>query len=121
MLVATCFLATGLLVWSLRADALRDCRNDTRATGYMLAAQTSRYLRVVDLVLQEVQAYALEGPGRTLAGIRARFATRQAHAFLRARMHNLPQAHALAVIGPAGRILASSRMFPGAEARRRRP
>lgn len=112
MLVAACILSTGLLIWSLRVDALADYRNDTRALGYVLAEQTSRYLQVIDLVLQEVQAYGLRGPDPTPEGFRVRLTTRAAHAFLRARMHNLPQAHALAVIGPGGRLLASSRMFP---------
>ena len=111
ILVLATFLGIALVAWDLRSDTLKDYQRDNRSLGLVLAEQTSRYLQVIDLEMQEVAGYGATADGSP-AAFRARFANVAAHDFLSQRMHNLPQAHALAVIGADGRMLASSRSFP---------
>ena len=72
-----------------------------RSLGYVLAEQTSRYVQVVDLLLQETQSLAREIQIRTANQFREELGTANTHRFLRERMVNLPQANALVLLDAA--------------------
>ena len=55
-LIAVALACGGLVIWTLRADIIRDASLDMAHLGFVLAEQTSRFVQVVDLQLQEVQA-----------------------------------------------------------------
>ena len=112
ILIAAIFLGAGLLAWELRKDTLVDNQQDTTALGFVLSEQMSRYLQVIDLMLEDVQAYGASSVNNTPDALRKRFATAEAYTFLSSRLRNLPQAHALTFIDVNGTITGSSRSFP---------
>ena len=97
------------LVWKLRRDALSGMERDSQVLGDVLAAQTSRYLQLVDAGLRRIQAAGVtllaDDPG-TFA---ARFGGEDTHAFLRELLTNLPQANAFLLVDTRGMLIATTR------------
>ena len=100
----------------LRYSDLEPARADHRtepARGkkhrFVLAEQTSRYMQVVDLVLQEIQSRiaALDVPAPD--EFTRSFGTASVRNSLRERLKNLPQANAFSLIKADGHLLVSSR------------
>ncbi len=98
-------LGAAVTIWDLRRGAIEDYRQHMANLGVVLAEQTTRYIQVVDLALQDVQAHTAALGITTPAQFTQQLGTDQMHAFLRGRVKNLPQAGAVVVIDAAGKIL----------------
>ena len=109
LVVVIICLHAGLLVWELRIDALRGMERDTQVVGGVLAAQTSRYLQLVDAGLRRIQALAVAPPADPGDTVGARFVSHDTHALMTILLQSLPQANAFAIIDSAGRMVANSR------------
>src|SRR4051812_439712 len=55
-LIVLTLLGCSIAIWNLRREALEQHRISVRNLSVVLAEQTTRYLQVVDLVLQEIQS-----------------------------------------------------------------
>jgi signal transduction histidine kinase len=97
------------LIWELRHDALRGMEKDTSVVGDVLAAQTSRYLQLVDAGLRRIQAAVAMLPSNDPTTVRAQFGGEDAHTFLHALVTNLPQANAFLIVESTGMAIGTSR------------
>ena len=108
-LIIVTTLGCAAAIWDLHQQAIDQQRIAVTNLSVVLAEQTNRYLQVVDLVLQEMQAYVVNGHAQGLDKRFQYFDTDPAHVFLRARLTGLPQANAFTLIRPDGHMFASSR------------
>ena len=97
------------LVWELRRDALSGMERDSQVLGDVLAAQTSRYLQLVDAGLRRIQAAGVTLPADDPGTFAARFGGEDTHAFLRELLTNLPQANAFLLVDTRGMLIATTR------------
>ena len=112
LVVLVVCLRAGSLVWELRADALHGMERDTQVVGGVLAAQTSRYLQLVDAGLRRIQAIGATQPAGSTTAVRDRFASEETRALMATLLESLPQANAFAIIDTAGQMVANSRAYP---------
>jgi PAS domain S-box-containing protein len=102
-------IGAGLTIWDMHRRTLQEANDDARTLGTVLAAQTTRYVEVIDLPLREVQAHSRElGLGTPDAFDRG-LTGEATHWYLATQMKNLAQAHALSLIGADGKLLNTSR------------
>ncbi len=109
-------LAAGLTIWDLRRATVRTYTEEIQNLGVAFAAQTSRTLQAIDLVLDQakdrVLGSGIVNPGKfeqKLSGVRW-------HQFLADRLKGLPQADALALVDAGGRLVNTSRQWPAPDA-----
>jgi PAS domain S-box-containing protein len=101
-----------LTVWELHRKTIQQT-NETMATlGLVLAEQTTRYVQVVDLLLQEIRLRVRHLDIETPEQFRQLLGDPTTHALLRERMINLPQANALTLVDASGHVLNGSRDWP---------
>jgi signal transduction histidine kinase len=108
-LIVITLLGCVATIWDLHEQTIEQNRLAVRNVGFVLAEQTSRYVQVVDLVLQEMQSRAAALGVRSPDELAQSFATESARDFLRERLKNLPQANAFSLLGADGHLLVSSR------------
>jgi signal transduction histidine kinase len=108
-LIVVTLLGCGLAIWDLHRQALEQQRIAVRTLGVVLVEQTTRYMQVVDLVLQEMQSRVADVGVRSPDELRQSFDTEQVREFLHERLNNLPQANAFFLLGPNGHSLVTSR------------
>ncbi len=109
VVVLVIFARAGSLVWELRRDALTELEKDTSIVGEVLAAQTSRYLQLVDNGLRRIQTGSALAPGADQDAFHARFVNDETAQLLVALTDNLPQANGFLVADARGFVIASSR------------
>jgi signal transduction histidine kinase len=109
ILIVITLLGCGLTIWDLHRQTIQQQRVAVHNFGIILAEQTSRYVQVVNLVLDEVQSRVANLGIRTPAELEKTFATDAMHDFLRERLRNLPQANAFFLVSSDGRTLVTSR------------
>jgi two-component system cell cycle sensor histidine kinase PleC len=108
-LIMATLAGSALAIWDLHQQAIEQHRVAVHNLSVVLAEQTSRYVQVVDLVLQEVQARVAAAGVRTPDELGPTVKTSATRDFLRERLKNLPQANAYVVLGADGRALTTSR------------
>jgi signal transduction histidine kinase len=108
-LIVVTLLGCTLAIWDLHRLAIEQQRVTVRNLSFVLAEQTSRYVQLVDLVLQEVQSRAVELGLSTPDDLARSFGTSAMQMLLRDRLKNLPQANAYTLIGADGHILVTTR------------
>lgn len=97
------------LIVLLRHDALSAMQRDTELVGSVLAAQTSRYLQLVDTGLRRIQSVASTLPAGHMGGLEWKFGPDGIHRYLRDFLTNLPQANGFFVVDAQGTVIGSSR------------
>ena len=102
-------IGAGLTIWDMHRRTLQEATDDARTLGIVLAAQTTRYVEVIDLLLREVQAHTLQLGIHTREDFRDRLADEATLRYMEARLQNLPQAHALFLDDADGNLLNTSR------------
>jgi len=102
-------IGAGLTIWDMHRRALQEANDEARTLGIVLAAQTTRYVEVIDLLLREVQAHSRELDLRTPDAFERGLTGEATHRYLVAQMKNLPQAHALSLMDADGNLLNTSR------------
>jgi diguanylate cyclase (GGDEF)-like protein len=95
-------LAIGLTVWDLRRTTLADALVATDNLAIVLAAQTSRSMQAVDIVLRDVQERFAALGVATPEEFSRIGRTQEMHAFLRSRVERLPQVETIFLIGADG-------------------
>ena len=109
LLVAAIFGAVGLLIAANHAAYLQESQRGTEDVAQVLAEQTSRTIRPVDLALREVAAKltASEPPGHV-----SRWRTKGTFDLLAEQKKGLPQVDALLVVDADGHEASISRLYP---------
>src|SRR5712691_5587246 len=105
IIVAITVAAAGLNIWSTRADAIAYSRQEMTNLGMILAEQTARSFKAVDLILQETRSMVLAAGVTTPEQFRSQMASEEVYKFLVARLHSLPQANVVTLIDDTGRIV----------------
>jgi signal transduction histidine kinase/DNA-binding response OmpR family regulator/HPt (histidine-containing phosphotransfer) domain-containing protein len=104
--------AASLTVWDLRREAIHIYTQQIQNLGVAFAEHTSRTLQAIDLVLDQVKERVLGSGLETPEQFERLLASEKWHQFLIARLKNLPQADALALVGADGRLVNTSRRRP---------
>jgi PAS domain S-box-containing protein len=112
LVVLVTVLCAGLTIWDLHRKTFKETSEKLSTLGFVLAEQTSRYVQVVDLLLQEIELHTQQLRIRTPEQFRQMLGDEDTHRFMRERMINLPQANALALVDADGRLFNSSREWP---------
>jgi PAS domain S-box-containing protein len=111
-LVVLTVCTAGITVWMMHEQVDRDVRANLGKLALVIADQTSRSFRSVDLVLSDVVAYlAANGPD-TADGLRDAMGGGVAHDFLVGRARNLSQVSNLILVGADGWLINQSRNVP---------
>ena len=111
-LIGLAVIAIGVVINSLREDAIADAKTETGNIAAVLAEQTSRSVQAIDLVMAELKD-RLETPGlRTVEEFRERTIGADTHHLLRERLARLPQADVIAFLDANGDTVNSSRNWP---------
>ena|GEM_PF-4380721 len=104
-------LRAGGLILEVRHEALSDSQADTSVVGDVLAAETARYLQLVDAGLQRVQVRSGTVGSEPASEFRAQFGGADMHDLLLELLNNLPQANAFLVIGADGKLVNTTRNY----------
>ena len=110
--VCMTLMAAVLTIGDLRREAIRTYTEQIENLGVAFAAQTSRTLQAVDLVLDQVKDRVLGSGIETSAQFEQLLSGRKWHQFLTDRLKNLPQADGLALIDADGKRIKASRRWP---------
>jgi hypothetical protein len=111
-LIVITLVGCGVTIWDLHRQTIQQNRVAVTNLSVVLAEQTSRYVQVVDLALQEVQSRVATSRAATPAEFVAFFNNDATRVLLRERLTNLPQANAFFLIESDGRVLVTSRAQP---------
>lgn len=112
LLIAVMVVAAAFAAQALRGWAVDTSRRDAATLSAVLAEQTTRYIQVIDHVLQELQSRSDVLGVATPEAFDAVFGTFDMHAFLRGRLQNRAEADAFALISGQGRLVNYSRAYP---------
>ncbi len=112
MLVIFAIGAAGLDAWDQYQTALENQRHNLLQLSRVLAEDTSRYIRVVDLVLRDVQSRATELGAGTAEQFRRDVADAAITNTLHTRLRDLPQASSIALVDANGRVVNHSSAPP---------
>ena len=80
-LIVVTVLGCGATIWDLHDETIEQQRLAVRNLGFVLAEQTSRYIQVVDLVLQEIQSRTATLSARTPDELAKSFGTERGTRF----------------------------------------
>ena len=110
-LVILTLAVSGLAIWVERRNAFSDSQADMAKLGAVLGEQTSRYMHVIDLLLNDVQSHALQ-IATTPSEFAERLGDEATHGFLIDRLRGMPEANAIILYDAAGNLLNFSRAWP---------
>ena len=102
VLIVVTMIGVGLNIVDMRGQSMEEKRGDITSLGGVLAEQTYRYVQVIDLVLQDVQAHTQGMVIETQEDFRVRLGGPDIHEYLKNRLNNLPQAHSIRLVGADG-------------------
>lgn len=108
-LIVLTMLGCALAIWHLHRLAIEQQQVTVRNLSFVLAEQTSRYVQLVDVVLQEVQSRAVELGLSTPDDVERSFGTSAMRDLLRNRLRNQPQANAYILLNADGHVLVTTR------------
>ena len=105
-------VGAGLVIWDQRIHTIERYSNTVRGLSLVLAEQAARYVQVMDLVMQGIQAsIRLQGIATPEQFARA-LGDEDTFRFLRDQMPNLPSANAFLLISADGHLVNFSRFYP---------
>jgi diguanylate cyclase (GGDEF)-like protein len=102
----------GFAIWHNRGSALEAQQRGMSSMGVVLAEQTSRYVQLIDLTVQDVQSQITTLNIANLADFRQQLQIRKFHDYLAERLRSVPQADAIVVIDANGMLVNGSRGWP---------
>jgi signal transduction histidine kinase len=111
-LIAVIAGVAGLDISAQYQAAIDNQRRGLDQLARVLAEDTSRYVRVVDLVLHDVKSRIADLHLPTPERFRQDLADPTTYEMLRARVRDLPQASAIALFDATGKLVNFSRSFP---------
>jgi hypothetical protein len=108
-LIVITLLGCGATIWDLHDQTIEQQRIAVRNLGFVLAEQMSRYVQIVDLVLQETQSRVASVDIRSPEELAQKLGIDTTREFLLDRLKNLPQANAFFLLRADGHTLVTSR------------
>src|SRR5579871_4353002 len=111
ILAVTVLIATFALLY-MRSQTEAAHRREIDNLGTVVAEQTFRYVREIDLALIEVRDRSASLNVRSAGDFRRLFGGEDEHQLLRNRLQNLAQVNVLAILDSSGHLLNSSREIP---------
>jgi hypothetical protein len=108
-LIIIILVGCGITIWNLHRQTIEQYELAVTNLGIVLAEQTSRYVQVVDLTLQEVQSRVASLNISSPDELQMLVGTEAVRDFLRERLKNLPQANSFSLLKPDGRMFLTSR------------
>jgi diguanylate cyclase (GGDEF)-like protein len=111
-LIALFVLATGLTIWGLRSDAIRDADNDTGNIAVVLSGQIARSIQSVDIILSDVRDQANAAGQQTPGETARRIHGHDFYGLLLSHLNRLSQADVIALIDHTGRVANSTTQWP---------
>jgi diguanylate cyclase (GGDEF)-like protein len=111
-LIALAVLATVLTIVGLHNDATRDAERDAGNIATVLAEQTARSVRAIDVALIELQGRVAAAGIATPEELRAVFGSEATFQALHNAVMRLSEADVITLIDADGRIVNNSRAFP---------
>lgn len=104
--------AAALGIWILYQDAVAETEDESNRLGVVLAEQTERSIQGVDLLLEQMADRIVRSDPGDPHSLHAKFGGKDVHDELAARLVNLPQAEAFAILDSFGNVVNSSRAWP---------
>jgi diguanylate cyclase (GGDEF)-like protein len=111
-LIVLFVLATGLTIWGLRSDAIRDADNDTGNIAVVLSGQIARSIQSVDIILSDVRDQANAAGQQTPDETQRRIHGHDFYELLLSHLNRLSQANVIALIDHTGRVANSTTQWP---------
>ncbi len=111
-LIVVAIGGAGLDIRAQYRTAINDQRQVLVQLSRVLAEDTSRYTRVVDVVLREVQSRIADLGIVTPEQFSHDLAGEATYTLLHARLHDLPQASAISLLDASGQLVNFSRAWP---------
>jgi diguanylate cyclase (GGDEF)-like protein len=102
----------GFTIWHGRQQALEEHRRAMDSMGVVLAEQTSRYVQVIDLIIEQVRSRITRLDIATTGDFRSQMGTQDIQGYLAERVRNVPQADGIILIDADGLTLNWSRAWP---------
>jgi diguanylate cyclase (GGDEF)-like protein len=102
----------GFAIWHSRAAALHDHQQTLNTMGVVLTEQTSRYVQVIELMMDEVQSRITALNITTSANFQSQLGTQEVQSYLAERVTNIPQADGILLIDANGLTVNWSRSWP---------
>ena len=116
--VSLVLVVFGLAALDIRAQhqaTIHDQRRSLEQLGRVLAEDMSRYVRLIDVVLGDVQAHIADLNITTPVQFHDQLSDLQTYTYLRGEVHELPTASALSLADANGQIISLSRNWPTPE------
>jgi len=95
-------------LWDMYQTTVKDLRSEVRGLGAVVAEQASSYVKLIDLLLQEMQSRCRDLDMRTPQDFRRALGDTDTYHFLTEHMKSLPHAHAAALFDAEGARLNTS-------------
>ncbi len=89
-------------LWDMYRTTVEDVRSEVRGLGAVVAEQASSYVKMIDLLLQEMQSRCRDLDIRTPQDFRRVLGNTDTYHFLSERLKSLPHAHAAALFDADG-------------------
>lgn len=105
-------VGAGIKDWQARQDIFAGAQRETTNLAIALAAQASRSVQAVDLVVREVQRETLAAGIDNPQQFNKMMAGEDTHLFLAHHLENLPQAAALGIVATDGSLINGSTTWP---------
>jgi diguanylate cyclase (GGDEF)-like protein/PAS domain S-box-containing protein len=114
LVVAVIGTTAGFAIWHSRQSSLETHRSAMKSMGVVLAEQTSRFVQVIDLVVQAEQSRVAGLNLATSAEFQSQLATSTVHLHLAEVLKTIPQADAIVLVDADGVVVNGSRTWPAA-------
>ncbi len=111
-LIAVVVVQAGYAIWSERQAAIAERELDTTNLSLVLAEHASRYMTVVDLVMQAMQVRIRDIDAESATGLRERLSSVDIHDEMVRRVQSVPGDAALLLFGADGALINYTRQGP---------
>jgi signal transduction histidine kinase len=108
-LIGVAILASTIVIWDMRLRATATYQREATMLGTVLAEETTRYIQVIDHVLQELQTRSQLLAPQTVTEFSDRLGTPEMRDILRERVRNLPPLNSFVLVAADGSETNSSR------------
>jgi diguanylate cyclase (GGDEF)-like protein len=112
LVVAAICGTAAFMITHNRQSAIKDHLRAMDSMGVVLVEQTSRYVQLIDLLVEEVQSKIADLHTTTPAGLRSQLEVPEFKSYLTERAKRVSQVETIAVIDADGRVMNWSRAEP---------
>jgi diguanylate cyclase (GGDEF)-like protein len=112
LVVAAITTTAGFSIWHERLSVFEQHEREMNSMGIVLAEQTSRYVQVVDIVVQAVQSRIVSLNVASPADTQRDWGTPEVYGYLAECLRNVPQIDAVVLVDANGLVTNWSRGWP---------